>query len=758
MNHAEIFNNTPKQDIPETNRMFFVSEFVDFIEKKTGTKVSEFSDNDVEFVSNLFSNSVAGTYTEYEVPDLKKRLSDKITRDYAREDLIGHKLRTFSQTEGLLDGVQNGLYIIGGASNIGKALWDNELIPTPDGYVKNGDLKVGDFVIGSDGKPTKVLDVFPQNKRPLYKVTMSDGSITFADLEHRWYTYTNKNRKGEKTGSIKTTKEIVATLHRNNGAKRHAIKRIAPVQYAKKELKMHPYLLGMFLGDGCYSGNFFGFASLDKEMVDDFNMLLKKHKGVLKKRKGDNCDYFVSGIQDFRRVLDSYGLKNKKSFEKFIPSDYLMSTIDDRLEMLRGLFDTDGSYVESSRVTEYSTTSEKLKDNVIQIARSLGARASFSQRMGGYKLADGSYKETRINYRVYVKFSSDINPFKLKRKAEKVKPAKKGEYNYIKSIEYAFDDYATCISVDSKDHLYATKDFILTHNTQISLNVFVDAMISNKKLYQIIYSLDDNFDIMINRIVAILSQGNLTINQIQKPRHLSDVANIEFEIKADDGVNAETRIEMMSLRGIYTYATNKLQEWLNDRLLIFDIETIVSYDILRYHLEKTIESYKSKDVMVLIDGVFNLDVGHMDLRLQNILRANLVKNLVDTYNIPLFVTVELRKKSSHDGRYKEPTLDDIMETGKFAYNANLVWLLCFNSDIGIDAEKVAVKTKYAKNKLSGYKGAMYTEFIRDRGIITEGKDQRLTREMYEDQSGIAVKKNDENSNFLKNQPGEVVKR
>ncbi|MCZ7616597.1 MAG: hypothetical protein M5T52_24300 [Ignavibacteriaceae bacterium] len=129
----------------------------------------------------------------------------------------------------------------------------------------------------------------------------------------------------------------------------------------------------------------------------------------------------------------------------------------------------------------------------------------------------------------------------------------------------------------------------------------------------------------------------------------------------------------------------------------------------------------SKKLVVFIDGLYNLEVNansNQGIRIENIERAQKVKEIVDTFRIPLLSTGELRKKMKNEGKKTKPTLHDLMETGKYAYNANVVWLLSQISSqplTNIDT----LTLDFAKNKLSDFKGEQYLIFDRPTGTIRE---------------------------------------
>ena len=208
------------------------------------------------------------------------------------------------------------------------------------------------------------------------------------------------------------------------------------------------------------------------------------------------------------------------------------------------------------------------------------------------------------------------------------------------------------------------------------------------------FSLDDSKDVIINRLLGIIS--NIDLNQVQrKQNNLTDQQILK---------NAYDKL--------ITFAQNR-------RIHIKDLSEVTHIN----HLEVVIREIANENLFVGIDGLFNLEVDRNGggIREENIERANKLKTLVDTYQIPIICTGELRKKTKDESKNKRPSVSDIMETGKFGYNANIIWLL---SPDDFDATKINfntdnLKLDYAKNKLSHFKGYQDMIFRKNKGIVEE---------------------------------------
>lgn len=264
--------------------------------------------------------------------------------------------------------------------------------------------------------------------------------------------------------------------------------------------------------------------------------------------------------------------------------------------------------------------------------------------------------------------------------------------------------------------------------TTTLMNIVWDTLMSGNDTYALIYSLDDSVNEMLTRLLGLAIEGVLTMEEIQKPATLGDelVNLIVKSRKTDDKV---------SKRDIYEVAYAMLLELANERLMVFDIATIRTQQIMQFHLEKTLRKYKDKKLVVMIDGLLNLEMEGLAInesRALSVAKAKFVKMMVDIYNIPILATIELRKAGQSMGVYKEPELSDIMETGKFAYNANLVWMIAHDTSSGeLNTNIIINKLKYVKNKISSFRGAQYIRFHRNSGYMSEisydGREQYLAQ-------------------------------
>lgn len=372
-----------------------------------------------------------------------------------------------------------------GQAGSGKAQPLTAKILTPTGWRTIGDLKVGDFVCSPDGSPTKILGVFPQGKKDIYKVTFSDGSSTRCCKEHLWITQNTNERAAKRPGKIRSTEEIIGTLCRTDGRVRNHSIPIASLSsfsaIPDSELPLDPYTLGALIGDGGMSQNTIQFTSADDEIIEHVSKGLAKVGHSLSKNTGKYGYYVVATERKYRggirNILQELGLHGSLSYNKHIPEMYLMASHDSREALLQGLMDTDGTINAGGSLSPtFSTTSKQLAEDVVSLVRSLGGVVpSIRSRYTKYT-HKGEKRTGRLSYRMTIKLPNDISPFRLSRKNERI--TNKTKYfptRYIDSIVPDGHEEAQCILLDSEDHLYVTDDYIVTHNTLLTVNAALES-------------------------------------------------------------------------------------------------------------------------------------------------------------------------------------------------------------------------------------------------------------------------------------------
>jgi intein/homing endonuclease len=417
---------------------------------------------------------------------IKTHTTEKVIIDYSK---YSHRPPLEHQKIAIEKLAGSKRFILADDMGLGKCEPKNNKVFTPNGRKKIGDLKVGDKVIGSDGKSHNVIGVYPQGIKETYRITFNDGFSILTGDEHLWsvsspnYGNNRKNNRIKKSLVLSTKQmydggkitikgdgfnkdknyEIETYYKSPNGNNKWQIPIVKPIHFeSDHELPIDPYLLGLILGDGhiTKSSCVFTVHTDDyDELFGSFN--LRENKKINNKRKGTK---FIG-----TDILSNLKLSEARSHNKLIPEIYKYTSIKNRLSILQGLMDTDGHCMlgkyNNFNGTEFSTVSKQLCDDVVEIVHSLGGIARVKSRIPTYKYK-GQKLKGKVSYRVYIKLPSGMNPFRLKRKSDRYNEPKKYPVGrYIKNIEKVGEDECVCISVDSPDKLYVTEHGIVTHNT-----------------------------------------------------------------------------------------------------------------------------------------------------------------------------------------------------------------------------------------------------------------------------------------------------
>lgn len=337
----------------------------------------------------------------------------------------------------------------GGSAGGGKATTVDTEIPTPEGYKLMGDLQVGDLVYGQDGKPYPVLAISPvMVNRDCYKLTFCDGATIVVDGEHQWLTSTERERNTKKA-SVKTTKQILETLTARDRTN-HSIPICKPLEKPNVALPIHPYVLGFWLGDG----NSFGCGLTIGDEYAKESLETIAGLGYVTSQRSEPMAYGVLGLTKPLRLLGLLG-------DKHIPEVYMNASVDQRIELLQGLMDTDGTACKSGSVEFYSSL-KTLVYQVSQLLYGLGIKHTVKPKKAPPGTPYG------ISYRI--KFVAPFPVFKLPTKlARQNLKLRATQYRrYILKVEKVDSVPVKCIQVDSPGNLYlATKACIVTHNSDL---------------------------------------------------------------------------------------------------------------------------------------------------------------------------------------------------------------------------------------------------------------------------------------------------
>ena len=383
------------------------------------------------------------------------------------------------------DAYKRGDYFVAlhGVAGTGKAQPLDSKILTPDGWKMMGQMKVGDIITAADGKAARVDGVFPQGEKDIYTITFHDGSSTRCCGEHLWEVWFGKYVGSKSSKHIIDTHKIKEIIDSGINV---SIPVLEPSQTPDVILPLDPYLLGVFLGDGCIGPSAL-ITSADIHIIEQIqSLLLPNHrlsdgpispydyKIVTDNREECKTDEQSNRINQYHEIFRELGLWMSRSNNKFIPSIYKTASTNQKLQLIRGLMDTDGTTSSNPNRAglSFTTVSEQLAKDLQEMLWSIGALCTIASRIPTFTYK-GIKKDGQRCYTLHIAYRQPQELFTLERKrrlaCEKHGNGRIELRRRVSSIELTSHEPAQCISIDHPDHLYITDDYIVTHNTFVAL-------------------------------------------------------------------------------------------------------------------------------------------------------------------------------------------------------------------------------------------------------------------------------------------------
>lgn len=342
-----------------------------------------------------------------------------------------------------------------GTRGPGKRILDTNKVLTDSGWKLVGDVSMYDRLVAIDGTYTEILSIHKQSSGAIYKVTFDDGAALDVDGDHLWTVFGGTN--GWRDGwVVRSTADLIASKE-----KYWSIPTMTAPAPGKEWRGLDPYAIGLMLGDGTTGSRDACLYSADDELIEH---MVATHGWRRYKYDSSVCARAV----ETRKALsndwkDAVG--RGKAADKRVDSGLLEADPATRLAVLQGLMDSDGSADKEGRC-RFVSLSEHLAKGTQYLVRSLGGKSTcyWESRPSPKGGVDG-------RWRVNVVHCGKFNPFRIARKAGRVKPMQ-GVNRRIVSIVEIGDGPATCFAVDHPSSLFVAQDFIVTHNTAALLMDF----------------------------------------------------------------------------------------------------------------------------------------------------------------------------------------------------------------------------------------------------------------------------------------------
>lgn len=382
----------------------------------------------------------------------------------------------------------NKLNLLCAGNQSSKPLKRSTQIPTPRGLRCLGDLRVGDEVFAGDGSVTLITAIPYEGEEEGYCVTFTDGTNVICGLQHEWvckppaarfnkyirHNWPRSPKRGQRTLNrgygkwvVMTTEEIIAAgryaPHATYPSRRVSIPLAKPLQLPEWPL-FDPYFLGLLLGDGHFGSTIRLYAT-ERAIIE---YAVRRHGA--RKLKGGRV-YSFPGLA---KQIRSLGLSGKRAWNKRIPPAYFLGSVPQRLALLRGLMDTDGTASKTrSKHVSLTTVSPGLAGDVRELVCSLGGTARIRRVPTKYKDATGEYVHCHDAYVVAIKMR--MNPFRLKRKARRFRLVTRKYERVIECIEPVGKVKMRCITVAHHSGTFlCTRGHVVTHNSSTQIRKCID--------------------------------------------------------------------------------------------------------------------------------------------------------------------------------------------------------------------------------------------------------------------------------------------
>lgn len=637
----------------------------------------------------------AGDYAIEEIPEL---LSDALAISFDSDlghdywemaahhyDLMHSDNQRHPFKTDILNRITNGgvmdktLNICAAGINVGKAQPLSTKLLTRQGHIEMRDVKVGDKVLGRDGRETVVTGVFPQGTKDVYEITLWDGRKTRACGEHLWNLYKGSTKKAHETVD---TNEIIRLLGTKKYAKGASSKLYLDLPEAierdEVQLPVDPYVLGCLIGDGSFVQTSTEFTNVDEVVLSKVREEVAKFGCELRAKKHDTITYRIvhpeglSKGNPFRQALLKAGIQwGVKSHEKTIPDAYMNASIEQRFELLRGLLDTDGTCGKNG-ATSYSTVSPLLAKQVQELVWSLGGISKIRQRSKSH------IKETyKDSYRVSVRMHPNVDLFKVDYKLERSNQRAKAIKGIaIDSIVKVSEEECQCIMVDSPEHLYIADEYVVTHNTTWLIDRAAEWLEQGKNVVYFTFEVAENVI-----------------------RHRGDVRLMDMPF---DRVEAMTKAE-------YLANVEKLKKSTNGQ---FKIKEYASGSAHTGHMKAYLRELEQKEGfkpdVILVDYLGEMASSRLPMHMMsntNIYYGSIARELralAFEYELPVWTAVQLTRGKQDS---TDVTLSDTADAISVPKVADFMVTLVQPDDLALanQARGIVTKNRYAnKAKLKNF--------------------------------------------------------
>lgn len=387
--------------------------------------------------------------------------------------------------ETLEGGIGKGeLGVIIGPTSFGKAVPNDSIVMTPDGATLMGNITVGDYVIGRNGKPTKVLAVYPHKDLEFYNLKFNDGVTAECCKQHLWAVNSLLQRTAkvpDYSYQVMSLEEMMKYKIRYSKWKyNYRIPMGEAVEFNEINVALNPYIMGLMIAS---------------------NNIRKISEGI-------GVEEYNKIIIDEKQIVEDYNtyypvVLTPKT--KYIHNDYMYNSFENRILLLNGIMDVRGT-VTKIGISFFKSKSKQLAEDIRTLVLSLGGLCTVKER----RIA---YNDLSIYYEVAFTLSDErVRVFTTDAKQARV--IYRSKDRFLEKVEPSRICDGTCITVEAEDELYVINDFIVTHNTSLTT-----AMASHAATFKC-----PNNNFQGYKVLQIVFEDR--IKQIQR-KHIGRITGVE---------------------------------------------------------------------------------------------------------------------------------------------------------------------------------------------------------------------------------------
>ncbi len=547
------------------------------------------------------------------------------------------------------------LIIIAARPSMGKAQPLDAKVLTHRGFVCMGSLKVGDDLASIDGAPSRVVGIYPQGERQVFRVEFSDGRSAECCAEHLWRVM----YRDWESPRVVTTERLIAMLRRRRYQGRLYVETFDGEFGDDTELPFDPWLLGFLIGDGSLHGTSVCFSTSSPEILERVSRAVGSGYAI---RHAGAHDYRIiqEGPQTrgrgyrnpnaLKETLEAFGLWGSHAQDKFIPKQFFSTSRRSRTQLLKGLIDSDG-WIEEWGSIRYCSASERLAREVVDLVRSLGGTASYATKNAAFAYR-GQRRSGRTAYVCNVQLPDQLQTDFIAAKQDRRKTRRRVRRLNIRSITPTRFTQTQCIAVSHPSHLYITDGYTVTHNTSFMMNIAESIAIPGKdgqprnggqRLYSCgVFSLEMSKEQIGLRILS--SESGVSNHLIR--------AGMLSERNWRDLAEASARL-------------SKAKIFIDDTPGIDPLE--MRAKARRLKMEAGLD-------MVMVDYLQLMSIkGKIESRQQEISQISRgLKAIAKELNVPLISLSQLSRRPEQRTGDHRPQLSDLRESGSIEQDADLV--------------------------------------------------------------------------------------